>query len=257
MKPLFVLSAVLLSFNVSFAQNAPSLESIKSMKNPGVYINNREISESDGNKLLEYIQTAEYRGLAKAPCIFRIKIRDNDREVILKSDGFGWFAFVGNDLFYKMNKNLTDFIDVKRIVFLYDGDKYILRPTKKDSIYGVLIETEFDRFNVGLTESEYAFLFSAKNAVESNNADIFIYYSDNEKIGYDKDKNPDLYLTLTEAVKIFNLPNYTVQKGDTLNKIVKKLHNEYTKEDLIACNRYIDIFPLQIGQRIKLGKRIN
>lgn len=257
MKPLFILSAVLLSFNVSFAQNAPSLESIKSMKNPGVYINNREISESDGNNLLEHIQTAEYRGLAKAPCVFRIKIRDNDREVILKSDGFGWFAFVGNDLFYKMNKNLTDFIDVKRIIFLYDGDKYILRPTKKDSIYGVLIETEFDRFNVGLTESEYAFLFSAKNTVESNNADIFIYYSDNEKIGYDKDKNPDLYLTLTEAVKIFNLPNYTVQKGDTLNKIVKKLHNEYTKEDLIACNRYIDIFPLQVGQRIKLGKRIN
>ena len=82
MKPLFILSAVLLSFNVSFAQNAPSLESIKTMKDPGVYINNREISESDGNNLLEHIKTAEYRGLAKAPCVFRIKIRDNDREVI-------------------------------------------------------------------------------------------------------------------------------------------------------------------------------
>ena len=152
--------------------------------------------------------------------------------MILKSDGFGWFAFVGNDLFYKMNKNLTDFIDVKRIVFIYDGDKYILRPTRKDSIYGVLIETEFDRFNVGLTEREYAFLFSAKNTVESNNADIFIYYSDNEKIGYDKDKNQDLYLTLTEAVKVFNLPNYTVQKGDTLNKIVKKFQTNIKKKIL-------------------------
>ena len=43
-----------------------------------------------------------------------------------------FFSFVDNDIFFEMNTNLIDYINLERISFVYKGTKYFITPEKNN-----------------------------------------------------------------------------------------------------------------------------
>ena len=202
---IFLVCILLLSTIYSKTKN--ELTVFNNLKSTEISINNVKIDDDKSQILINELKNSKRKGILKLLCMFEIEIKTDDKIIKLKSNGGNLFSFVDNDIFFEMNTNLIDYINLERISFVYKGSKYFITPEKNNI---VKVDTEWNTKNIELSGFAYKTLFTAnENRNEKNlskyvnDSSVTFYYGNDFKISFNLSEGESLFIELQEIVELF------------------------------------------------------
>ena len=208
MKKIFSIFLVcILLLSSIFSKTKNELTVLDNLKSSEISINNVKVEDHKSQILINQFKNSKKKGIIKLLCMFQIEIKTDDKIIKLKSNGGNLFSFADNDIFFEMNANLIDFINLTHISFVYKGTKYIITPEKNDI---VKVETEWDTKNIELSSFSYKILFTAnenrneKNLSKNvNDSSATFYYGNDSKISSNLYEGENLFIELQRIVELF------------------------------------------------------
>ena len=202
---IFLVCILLLSTIYSKTKN--ELTVFNNLKSTEISINNVKIDDDKSQILINELKNSKRKGILKLLCMFEIEIKTDDKIIKLKSNGGNLFSFVDNDIFFEMNTNLIDYINLERISFVYKGSKYFITPEKNNI---VKVDTEWNTKNIELSGFAYKTLFTAnENRNEKNlskyvnDSSVTFYYGNDFKISFNLSEGESLFIELQAIVELF------------------------------------------------------
>ena len=208
MKKVFnIILVSFLLFSPIFSKTKNELNVFDNLKPSEISINSVKVNDNKAQILLNELKNSKRKGIIKLLCLFEIEIKTDGKIIKLKSNGGNLFSFVDNDIFFEMNTNLIDYINLERISFVYKGTKYIITPEKNNI---VKVETEWDTKNIELSSFSYKILFTAnenrneKNLSKNvNDSSATFYYGNDSKISFNLYEGENLFIELQRIVELF------------------------------------------------------
>lgn len=192
-----------------FSKTENELIVFNNLKSSEITINNIQVEGSKSQKLINELKNSRKKGINKCLCLFEIDIKTDNDIIKLKSNGGKLFAFADNDIFFEMNTDLINYINLTNISFIYKGTKYIITPNKNNN---VKVSTEWNTKNIELSSFSYKILFTANGnrneeniSKNVNESSCIFYYENNTKISYNLFEVESLFLELQKIVELFNM----------------------------------------------------
>ena len=125
----------ILLIHPGFSKTENELIVFNNFKSSEITINNIQVEGSKSQKLINELKNSRKKGINKCLCLFEIEIKTDNDIIKLKSNGGKLFAFAGNDIFFEMNTDLINYINLTNISFIYKGTKYIITPNKNNNVH--------------------------------------------------------------------------------------------------------------------------